>query len=114
RACFNSPATDTILIEATQSDSSARLHLLSVAETTVWANWFFIGGTYSSFSLLRNTTDADVHALITWRSDAGAVIGTESVTLPARGVVFRDARARTDGSAATGSVEVAHDGEPEA
>jgi hypothetical protein len=42
------------------------------------------------------------------------VVGTRTVAIPARGVSFYEARANTDGTAAAGSVEVAHDGEPDA
>jgi hypothetical protein len=113
QACFIAPASETILFKLTQTDASARSYTLGVAETTLWANWFFIGGDYSSYTLLRNTTDANVHATITWRSTGGVAVSTESVTVPAHGGVFRDARATASGSAIAGSVEVAHDGEPQ-
>ena len=51
---------------------------------------------------------------MTWRSDKGLIVGTASVTIPARGVVYRDARVATDRSVVAGSVEIAHDGEPQA
>ena len=112
--CFIAPATETVYVKTTQSDHSRRPHLILVNETTLWANWFFIGGSYSSYSLLRNTTDADVHAVITWRSDTGAQAGTETITIPGHGVVFRNARDKVGGGTTAGSIEIAHDGEPEA
>jgi hypothetical protein len=114
RACFIAPASETILFKLTQADSTARSYRLAVAETTLWTNWFFVGGDYSAYSLLRNTTDADVHAVMTWRSDKGVIVGTAPVTIPARGVVYRDARVATDGSVTAGSVDIAHDGDPQA
>jgi hypothetical protein len=114
RSCVIAPESEAILFKVTQSDASPRSYALAVTETTLWSNWFFIGGSYSSFTLLRNTTDALVNATITWRADTGVVVGTKTVAIPPRGVIFNEARANTDGSAAAGSVEVAHDGEPEA
>ena len=60
---------------------------------------------------MRNTTDAAVDATLTWRSDTGAIVGTQTVTIPPRGVFFVDARTTVSGATA-GSVEIAHDGEP--
>ena len=114
-ACFVAPVTEAALVLVVQADAAPRSHLLDVAETTLWANWFFIGGTYSSYVLVRNTSDAGVHATITWRAaDSGAVVGTLTETIPPGGVVFHDARAATDGTAASGSVEIGHDGDPDA
>ena len=116
QVCFVAPSTETLLIRVTQADTSARSYLLAVTETTLWANWFFIGGNYSSFTLLRNTTDTAINAVITWRDAAtGAAVGTKSVDVPARGVVFYEAHPpNTTGAATAGSVEIAHDGEPQA
>src|SRR5207249_3878447 len=88
-------------------------YVLTLAETTLWANWFFIGGDYSAYIILRNTTDTTVHSTITWRGADGASVGTVSVAIPAGAVKFYDARTNTNGAAA-GSVEIAHDGEPQA
>src|SRR5439155_23049687 len=95
-ACFVAPAAETVFFKVIQAEGSPRSHLLSVSETTLWANWFYIGGDYSSYILLRNTIAADIHATITWRGDTGAPVGTESVTIPPGGVVYRDARVKTD------------------
>jgi hypothetical protein len=114
RACFVAPATETELLRVTQSDVGTRQHRLTVVETTLWANWFFIGGDYSSYTILRNTTAEPVTATITWRSQTGANIGVETVAIPSGGVIYREARAATGGGTPTGSVEIAHDGEPQA
>ena len=114
RVCFVAPATETVLLEVTQTDPALRSHLLLAIETTLWTNWFFIGGDYSSYTLLRNTSDAAVQVTITWRADTGAGVGSESIVLPPGGVVFRNAREKTDGSAFAGSIEIAHDGDPTA
>jgi hypothetical protein len=115
RACFVAPVTESVLVKVTQSDTSSRSHLLVVTETTLWANWFYIGGNYSSYTILRNTTESSVTATVTWRGADGAPVGTKSVVIPPRGVVYYDARPpTTSGAGAAGSVEVAHDGEPQA
>jgi hypothetical protein len=110
-SCFIAPGTETALLQVTQFDASARSYALSVVETTLWANWFFIAGDYSSFTLLRNTTASTITATVTWRSDGGTIVGVETVAIPSGGVYFRDARATTSGASA-GSIEVAHNGEP--
>jgi hypothetical protein len=114
RACFVGPATETALVQVAQADGSVRAYRVRAVETADWTDWFFIGGPYSSYTLLRNTTSAAVTAQITWRGDSGAVVGTLTVAIPAHGVVYYDARTTTNGTASAGSVEVAHDGEPQA
>ena len=112
RLCFIAPASETVIVSIGQSDSVFRANRFVVVETTLWANWFFTGGNYSSYTLLHNTTPVDAHATLTWRNEAGVVAGTQSLTIPAHGVLFVDARVAAPGAVA-GSVEVAHDGEPQ-
>ena len=113
QVCFVAPATETALFRVTQADAGPRSYRLLASETTLWSNWYFVGGSYSSYTLVRNTLTVPLHVTITWRSDAGVMVSTEAVTIPGGGTVFRDARGKT-GSSATGSVEVAHDGPPSA
>ena len=113
RACFIAPATETVLFKAIQADGTPRAYVLNVIETTLWANWFFTGGDYSGYIILRNTTEVSVNATMTWRGTDGASGGTVSVAIPPGGVKFFDARTTAAGVAA-GSVEVGHDGEPQA
>jgi hypothetical protein len=112
--CFVAPASETVYVRTVQADASTRSHMLAVVETTIWANWFYIGGDYSAYTILRNTTASDVHASIVWRGADGQSVGTQSVTLSGRSVTYFNARATTDGTAQAGSVEVAHNGEPDA
>jgi subtilisin-like proprotein convertase family protein len=111
RTCFTAPATESVLFRTTQSDGSVRPHVLSIVETTLWANWWFVGGDYSSYTILRNTTGASISAMVTWRDGQGTIVGGQLTALPAGGVIFYDARTMTSGAVA-GSVEIAHDGEP--
>jgi hypothetical protein len=92
RRCFVAPATERVLFKTTQSDGSVRPHVLSVVETTLWANWWFVGGDYSSYTILRNTTSRAVTATMTWRSLTGEPVENETLVVPAGGVIFRDAR----------------------
>ncbi len=71
-------------IRVTQADVSARAYRLRVVESTLWTNWWFVAGEYSSFTLLRNTTGAPINATLTWRSLAGTVVGTQTLVDPAR------------------------------
>jgi len=101
-------------VRATQADGSPRAHLLTVAETTLWADWFYTGaGGYSGYIIVRNTTDSTLTTVITWRGTDGTVWGTAGGTLAPRGVWYYDARI-TAISVTMGSIEVAHDGEPQA
>ena len=55
-----------------------------------------------------------MNATITWRAaDSGAVVGQLRVAIPPRGIQYYDAKSVVSG-ASVGSVEVAHDGEPQA
>jgi len=113
RACFIAAADETVLFKATQADGSARGYLLVLSETTLWADWFFTSGDYSGYIILRNTTSSTVNATITWRGTGGSAAGSLSVAIPAGAVRYYDARTYAAGITA-GSVEIAHDGEPQA
>jgi hypothetical protein len=79
----------------------------------MWASWFFTGGSYSSYTQLRNTTPNPVGVRITWRTQAGVVAGSAALIIPSNGIVYYDARTMAP-SAISGSVEVAHEGGPQA
>jgi len=113
QVCFVAPATETVLLRMTQADANPRDYVLDAGETTVWANWFFVGGDYSSFTLLRNTSPVAVSATLTWRDAAGAIVGTQVAAVAANGQTAVDARGKVS-SAVSGSVEIGHDGSAEA
>jgi hypothetical protein len=113
QVCFVAPATETVLLRMTQADANPRDYLLDAVETTVWANWFFVGGDYSSFTLLRNTSSVAVSATVTWRDAAGTVLGSQTAAIAGNGQTALDARGRGF-SAVSGSVEVGYDGVAEA
>jgi len=111
-ACFVAPSTETTLLRVTQADGSSRTYRLSVVESTLWANWYFTAGSYSSFTLLRNTSASSVDATVIWRAADGVVAGSESISIPAGATILRDARVAAPGTT-SGSVEVAHNGDPQ-
>jgi hypothetical protein len=115
RVCFIATTTESALLKLTQTDASARTYELAATETTLWADWFYTGASFSSLTLLRNTTDAVVHAALIWRDPNGAVVGLvyPAVPIPPRGQTTYDAHSSAPG-AIVGSVEIVHDGEPQA
>lgn len=62
RVCFKATATETVYIQLSPTNASVenREYAMRFVETTLWANWFFVGGGYSSFTLIRNTTNAPI------------------------------------------------------
>jgi hypothetical protein len=124
RVCFIAPVNNSVYLAIAPASAGFenRGYLLRFVETTLWTNWFFTGGDYSSFTLLRNTTNTPVSTTIRWKAANGLSMGTPQVGLqiPANGVVVFDARGAmacpypTPCPAPSGSVEVAHTGSPEA
>jgi sugar lactone lactonase YvrE len=111
RLCGGSDEDFAISLRITQSDSSSRSYRFQLVETTLFTNWFFTGGDYSSFTLLRNTTDQTINGGVLWYSDAGAFAGGQDFQIAPGGVVFFDAR--TNANVTTGSVQIQHDGPPQ-
>lgn len=125
RMCFIAGTTETVYIKISPFNSSfANLaYAVRFVETTLWANWYFVAGDYSSFALVRNTTNAAVTATFAWRDTNGAQVTGSPVTrtVPADGIVFINVRevlgcvgTPCPSAQSIGSVEVAHNGSPEA
>jgi hypothetical protein len=117
RVCFIAPASGLIYIRIQpESGFEDREYTLRIVETTLYTNWFFVGDDYSSFTLIRNTTNTPVSYKIFWRNLAGGGLGVPQLgSIPANGVAALDARAISQAIAAiSGSVEIAHTGSPEA
>ena len=97
--------------------NSFRIH---VEETTLLSNWFFVGGDYYAFTLLRNTTSLitgsnGIFDRINWRNSAGAIIASENGVLPPNGSVYKNGRDYPAVLAAvSGTVEIIHDGPADA
>jgi len=114
RACFVAPVSAPVFIVVGAFVRPVSL-TARVVETTLFSNWFFTGGDYSAFTLLRNTTNAAANYTVNWRSGAGAIVATSSGSLPANGSVFMNARTFPALVATvSGTVEVVHNGSPDA
>jgi hypothetical protein len=119
RVCYMPAVSEDNLLQAAPfggAPASVHTYGIRVLETTLFSNWFFVGGDYSAYTLLRNTTDTPVSYTVTWRSASGAAVATTGLqSLGGHGDAFFDARAFPGAlAAASGSVEVAHTGSPDA
>jgi hypothetical protein len=123
RMCFIAATSETIFIRLTNNAAGSAEYSVRFVETTLWSNWFFTGGDYSSYSLIRNTTNAAITIELRWFSEAGVEAqqsGQVTQTVPANGVVFIDARAAMGCrlpmvcTVVTGSVQMAHPASPQA
>lgn len=82
---------------------------VGVVETTLFSNWFFLGGDYSAFTLLRNTTTSTVSYTLNWRNGAGAIVATASGSLTGNASIAINARSFAGAvTAGSGAVEIAH------
>jgi hypothetical protein len=109
-----------IAVEPELLDSSFRLR---VEETTLLSNWFFVGGDYAAFTLLRNTTSSfgpgaptlGIHYRINWRNGFGTIIASTAGMLPPNSGVYKNGRDYPAVLAAvSGTVEIIHDGPADA
>jgi hypothetical protein len=121
RACFVAPVTDEAYIQVERVyDWSAFNVRVRMVETTLFSNWFFVGGDYSAFTVIRNTTSGSggydhINYTITWRNSSGEVVGSRAGTLNADAGTYINARDILGALASiSGTVEIAHDGSPEA
>ena len=115
RACFIPASAGVYYVVATASPGSVgfnRNYALRVIETTLWSPWFFIGGDYNAFTLLRNTTAGSCTTTETWRDAAGTVLGQTTSLVPPNGSVAVNARTFVPAPAINGSAEVAHNCSP--
>ena len=118
RVCFIASADETNFIKLSPSAPAFENqdYALRVVESTLFTNWFFVGGDYSSFTLIRNTTSTAVNYRAMWRNAGGTVVYSQALSaVPPNGIVALNARTINAVLAAgSGSVEIAHDGSPEA
>jgi len=115
RACFISPVAGNILVRVTDLGAGTHTFNLRLVETTLWASWFFIGGDYNAFTLLRNTTTETVSYTMTWRNAAGTIVGTTSGTVAANAGLGINARTFVNAAVTiNGTMEIVHTGSPEA
>ena len=83
-----------------------------VEDTTLFCPWFFSGGGFEAFVLIRNTTNFGVKATVSLRNTAGVIIGTRTGVVPANGSFnLQVSAAPPNGfgiATANGSVEIAY------
>jgi hypothetical protein len=112
RTCWIAQTTEVNYIRAHKGLNAvpgSMTFQVRVIDTTLFSNWFFVGGDYAAFTLIRNTTSGAVDYTVRWRSAAGAIVGTSSGNLPGNGSVFVNARDFAGALAAgSGTVEIAH------
>jgi hypothetical protein len=115
RVCYAPTVSEVNFVKVTDAPAGALAYAVRVVETTLFSNWFFIGGDYSAYTLIRNTSDVAVTFTVNWRDLAGNLVGIAPGVLSAHGDMFFDARTVVGlGGAIQGSVEVAHGGPPDA
>jgi hypothetical protein len=116
RACFIAPASELTYVQITPFTGGDTFNYrVRVAESTLFSNWFFVGGDYNAFSLIRNTTSSTLSYTVNWRNLAGTVVATTSSTLSPNATAVLNGRDFAGAlGAGNGSVEIAHNGPPDA
>ena len=110
RLCFKQAHGVLVVFIKVSGSGNVRVQ---VVETTLFSNWFFLGGDYNAFTMLRNTTGDPLPYTVTWRSAAGASVATQSGTLPGNGGTIINARTLPGALAAmSGTVDIVHSGLP--
>jgi hypothetical protein len=109
------PNADTTINIPVGPQAASLSFQIRVEETTLFSNWFYVGGEYSPYTLIRNTTASSVGYTILWRNGAGAVVASQSGVLAPNGSVYKNGRDFSGVLAAgTGTVEILHNGTPDA
>jgi len=113
-AFYIATATEINYIKVVRFDPAAAFSIRTrIAETTLFSNWFFVGGDYSAFTLIRNTTNTSLSYTINWRNAAGTIVATTSSTIAGNGSTALDARAFVT-TVVSGTVEIVHNSAPDA
>jgi len=86
RVCYIAPASEFNFAKVGNYHFSAivKSYRWRIVETTLFCPWFFSGNGFEAFVLIRNTTNRPTRATVTLRSTAGAVLGTQTGTIPAQ------------------------------
>jgi hypothetical protein len=106
---------DTTIIIPVGPQAASLSFQIRVEETTLFSNWFFVGGDYSAFTLIRNTTASPVAFTILWRNSAGTIVASQLGLLAPNGSLYKNGRDFSGVLAAgSGTVEIIHNGTPDA
>lgn len=115
RACFIAQNNEQTFISLAGFNAGSNNYTARLVETTLFSNWFFLGGDYQSYTLLRNTTNQPVSCVIVWRNAEGNAVSAVEGVLPPNGSIYKNGRDFSGALAATsGTVEVFHTGAPDA
>ena len=116
RACFTAAVSEAVLVRVIRFFTGDTFAIrVRMVETTLFSNWFFVGGDYSAWTLLRNTTNGSFTYTVNWRNSVGTIVGSSSGTIGGDDSVAIDARSIAGALAAgSGTVDVAHNGSPDA
>lgn len=92
------------------TNASAGAYAVNVmlVETTLFSPWYFAASGYDGYVTIRNNMSQTVTVIITAYAANGAVVGSTSVAIPANGNTF--VTVSSLGAAASGSVQIAHNG----
>lgn len=102
-------------VRVTQNSNAPNAYDVRVVETTMFCPWFYIGGDYSAFTTIRNTTDSSVNLTVNWRNSAGTIVATFNGALAGNANGALDGRSFVNPAVVpSGSVEIAHDGSEDA
>jgi hypothetical protein len=117
RYCFIAPSTLGQRGAIKVNDNAAGITLyyeMRMVETTLWASWFFVGGDYNSFLLLRNTTDSAMNYTVKWRSPSGTEVGSAAGPVLANSALGINAKTFIADPVTNfnGTVEISYDGAP--
>jgi hypothetical protein len=119
RVCYVAPATENNYVQVSNccgatTGTNPYTYQFRVVETTLFCPWFFSGGGFEAFVLIRNTTATTVRATVTLRSPTGVLLGTQTSNVgPSSSFNLQVSAAAPGGfglASANGSVEVAFQG----
>jgi hypothetical protein len=112
RVCYIAPASEFNFMKVGTFGFGAAVKSFQwrVVETTQFCPWFFSGGGFEAFILIKNTTNAIIKATVTLRDPSGTVLGSLTGTAPANGSLNLQVSdpAGLNLPSASGSVEIAY------
>jgi hypothetical protein len=115
RACWIAPLSSPTYIKVSRFFAGDAFNVrVRLVETSLFSPWYFVGGDYGAFTVIRNTTDTSLIYRINWRNGAGAIVGFAFAALPPNAGVFFNARDIPGilPSNTNGTVEIVHEGAP--
>jgi hypothetical protein len=85
-----------------------------VVDTGMWCPWFFVGGGFDAFVLIKNTTNVALNVQTSLYNTAGVQIGTTvSQTIPANGSLnYQLSTAPFSVVSNSGTLQISHNGPP--